>query len=106
MASHPKYLFVVMMDIEPNKEEEFNEIYNNEHVPNMLEVPGMLSGARYRTSSDGAPRYLALYGLESPDVPYKDEFNQAVVGGEYARKVRPYTSNRSHIVYERIYPED
>ena len=106
MASHPKYLFVVMMDIPQDKEAEFNEIYNNEHVPTMLKVPGMLSGARYRTSTDGVPRYLALYGLESPEVPDREDFKQAVTAGEYARKVRPYTKNRSHIVYERIYPED
>ena len=41
-----KYLFVVSMDIDPVKEDLFNEIYNNEHIPNLLEVPGVISATR------------------------------------------------------------
>ena len=106
MAAQSKYLFVVMMDVQPQKEAEFNEIYNNEHIPNMLKVPGMLSGARYQTSAEGIPKYLALYELESPDVLDSEVFKQAAGAGEYASKVRPYTKNRSHIIYKRIEPEE
>ncbi len=102
MATEAKYLFVVMMDVEPEKEAEFNDIYNNEHIPVLLKVPGVLGAARYRTSSEGAPKYLAVYEVESADVPSSKAFRDAADSGEWPNKVRPYTKNRSRFVYERI----
>ena len=40
MATEAKYLYLVRMDVEPDKEAEFNEIYNKEHIPVLLTVPG------------------------------------------------------------------
>ena len=31
-----KYLFIVSMDVAPEKEALFNEVYDREHVPNLL----------------------------------------------------------------------
>jgi hypothetical protein len=78
-------LFVVMMDVDPDHEEEFNRWYDEEHVPERLSCPGFLAATRYRAvDGDPAgrpqgeelrPRYLAVYELESPDVlagePYR-----------------------------------
>ena len=36
-----KYLFVASMDVDPEKEDLFNEVYDTEHVPNLLKVPGV-----------------------------------------------------------------
>ena len=33
MALDAKYLYVVIMDVEPDKEALFNEIYDKEHIP-------------------------------------------------------------------------
>ncbi|MCH7796137.1 MAG: hypothetical protein IH900_13510, partial [Proteobacteria bacterium] len=40
------YLFIASMDVEPDKEALFNEVYDTEHVPNLLKVPGVLSVTR------------------------------------------------------------
>ena len=69
------YLFIVSMDVEPDKEDLFNEIYDTEHVPNILKVPGVISATRsavvpvdvniggaHRTlNADGEPRYQVIY---------------------------------------------
>ena len=39
-----KYVFIVSMDVAPEKEDLFNEVYDREHIPNLLEIPGVLSG--------------------------------------------------------------
>ena len=107
MPSDAKYLFVVMMDVEPDKEAEFNENYNKEHIPTILaEVPQMLRATRYEILTEGMPKYLAIYEMTSPDVPESEAFKKAIDMGNWAQKIRPYTKNRSHTVCKRIYPED
>jgi hypothetical protein len=40
---------MVSMDVLPEKEDLFNEVYDQEHVPNLLEVLGVLSAVRVRS---------------------------------------------------------
>ena len=66
------YLSVVMADVaDPAKEAEWNAWYDHSHVPNLLQIPGYLSGARFRIKTDPrfsdepmGPKYLALYEWE------------------------------------------
>jgi hypothetical protein len=102
MAGQAKYLYVVMMDVAPDVEAAFNEVYDREHIPALLKVPGLRSAARYRTNTPGAPRYVALYEMDRPDVPESDAFKKAADIGTWPHKFRPHTSNRKHIVYERV----
>ena len=41
MTINSKYIFVVSMDVDPDKEALFNEVYDTEHIPNLLQVPGV-----------------------------------------------------------------
>src|SRR5215218_295173 len=72
-----KYLFVASMDVDPDKEDLFNEVYDTEHIPNLLKVPGVyavtrIKGEPFAVSIGGAeqqvthtgPRYSALYEIE------------------------------------------
>lgn len=105
MSLDAKYLYVVRMDVDADKEAEFNEVYDKEHIPVLRAVPGVLGATRYKTSTAGQPRYVAIYELESPDVPNSEAFRNAGDSGEWPHKIRPYTRNRSHIIYERIDPD-
>mgnify|MGYP003387860338 CR=1 FL=1 len=40
-------LMMVSADIPADQEEEFNRWYNEEHLKDLLAVPGILDGARY-----------------------------------------------------------
>ena len=106
MPTDAKYLYVVMLDVDPDREELFNELYNKEHVPALLEVPGVLNASRYETSHDGVPKYLAVYELEGPGVTASADWQKAANSGEWPQKVRPYLRNLSQVTYKRILPED
>lgn len=107
-----KYLFVVSMDVAPDKEDLFNEVYDTEHVPYISEVPGVLSvtrstrerlvmrlgGKEQEMDAGNEPKYSAIYELQSPDVLTSDAFAEAAEKGRWATDVRPYTTNRRHIL--------
>ena len=46
MPFESKFVLVVAMDVEPDKEELLNEVYDTEHIPNLLEVDGVVSVSR------------------------------------------------------------
>src|SRR3989442_15909129 len=48
MPIQARYLFSAAMDVEPAKEPLFNEIYDGEHVPLTLKVPGVIAAARFK----------------------------------------------------------
>ena len=53
---------LVLMQPSPTLEEEFNDWYDTDHVPERLAVPGFLAARRYVCRS-GWPAYLAVYDL-------------------------------------------
>jgi hypothetical protein len=111
-----RYLFSAAMDIEPGHDAVFNEVYDREHVPMLLEVPGVISVARFRKRPltmvlggerktiviEGEPAYNAFYELESADVLTSKGWAEAVDRGRWPGQVRPYTKNRRHVLYERL----
>ena len=46
----------------------------------------------------GSPSYTAIYELESPEVLVSDAWAQAVEAGRWPGEVRPFTSNRRHVL--------
>ena len=96
------YVFWVMMDVEPHREALFNELYDMEHVPLLLKLPGAVNVARYKTSVAGEPRYLAVYEVERADLPMSKEWNDTSDIGRWKPEVRPYTYNKRYIVTERL----
>ena len=105
-----RYLFTASMDVDPEKEALFNEVYDEEHVPNLMKVPGVIAITRLETQpltmsiggerrtmvAEGEPTFSAIYEIESPDVLVSDAWAEAVEAGRWPDEVRPYTSNRRH----------
>src|ERR687891_2911597 len=103
MSLAGRFLFSAAMDVVPDRETLFHEVYDTEHVPLILTVPGVISAARFelqpltmrlggeRTTMDpqGAPRFHALYELESPDVLLPDAWAKAAEQGRWPAHVRP-----------------
>jgi len=116
MPINSRYLFSAAMDVEPAKEALFNEVYDREHVPNLLTVPGVIAVARFKREEltlsiggerkriviEGEPRYSALYEVESPEVLVSDAWAKAVEQGRWPGEVRAFTKNRRHVLYRRI----
>jgi hypothetical protein len=111
-----RYVFIASMDVAPEKEALFNEVYDTEHVPNLLKVPGVRGVTRLKTepaklniggeakplTGEGWPRYSAIYEIDSPQVLTSAEWAAAVERGRWPTEVRPFTSNRRHIVRKVI----
>ena len=119
MPFQSRYLFSAAMDVEPEKEALFNEVYDKEHVPMLLAVPGVISVARFTRQKEvtlviggerrtvvveSEPTYNALYGIESPEVMTSDAWAKAVDQGRWPGQVRPFTKNRRHVLYRRLVP--
>jgi hypothetical protein len=98
------YVFWVMMDVEPHREALFNELYDTEHLPLLLKLPGCRNAVRYRTAAPGEPRYLCAYEVERTDLPMSALWNDTSDIGRWKPEVRPYTFNKRYIVSERIGP--
>ena len=110
MAIETHYLFTASMDVDPDKEDLFNEVYYTAHIPNLYQVPGLISvtrlvnqpftmaiGGDLRLVEPGSePRYSAVYEIESPEVIASPEWAAAVEEGRWPTEVRPYTRNRQH----------
>ena len=112
MSIEARYLFVVSMDVAPEKEALFHEVYDAEHVPYLLEVPGVRAVTRGEAEPFGLaiagtvaprpaarPRFVAIYEIDSPDVLASDAWAAAVERGRWGGEVRPFTTNRAHALY-------
>jgi hypothetical protein len=99
------YIYLVQMDIPAEMEDEFNRIYDTQHVPYILKAPGVHGCARYRlesTNKDGMARYAAVYEIDSPDVPQSEGWLAESEKGDWVSKIRPHTTNRSHSIFKRV----
>ena len=71
-----KYTFLALTNPVAGKENEFNEWYDKHHIPDVINVPGFISGQRFKLAdaqfgnaeATKAYRYLALYEIETDDV--------------------------------------
>jgi hypothetical protein len=70
-------LLMVWTDIDAQYEADFNQWYDEEHVPRLLKVPGFLSAGRY-VALKGGPRHLAMYELEDHNVLKSADFLDTV----------------------------
>lgn len=110
------YVSVVMADVnEPAKEADWNAWYDHSHVPNLVRIPGYLSGARFRIRRDPrfgdkpmGPKYLALYEWEGahclgtlgdPDRMLPEAKAEL---GEWQAHGAPLAENMTWNVYEPI----
>ena len=67
MALLGKAVLGVWNEVDPAIEDDFNNWYLHEHIPERTSVPGMVRGRRYR-AAEGSPRYMALYEATTMEV--------------------------------------
>lgn len=83
-------LLLVLADPPPPLEEEFNDWYDTEHLPERAAVPGIATARRYRGLGDG-PAYAALYDLDRLSVLDSAEY-RAVSGANFSPWTRRVTA--------------
>ena len=97
-----QYFHLAMMDVEPHKEDLFNDTYENEHIPLLLAIPGVEGCSRYKTTSESHPSYISIYEITDGELPTSKEWWAAADTGRWKPDVRPYTYNKRLPVYERM----
>ena len=98
-------IMVVMMDVEPEHEEEFNRWYNDEHLVERLEIPGYVSARRFKLEEGrgGVLKYLCIWEMDDSSPLRSEEYNaQRLRPSELRDRVTTYITQRSRGVYQQI----
>src|SRR3954454_13114738 len=107
-----RYVLIASMDVTPETEALFNEIYDTEHIPNLLQMPGVCSVTRMkgeparfairglRELPTPSPVYAAIYEIDDPQALESTQWAEAVERGRWPSEVRPHTSNRQHLLFK------
>lgn len=99
-------VLVVMIDIDPAFEADFNRWYNEEHLPERVGLPGFRSARRF-VSYEGGPKYLALYDLDNLDALETAEYLALVSPpSEWTKRVESRFTSRLRAVYTDITPPE
>jgi hypothetical protein len=99
-------IFVVRATITKDREAAFNKWYNEEHVPQVLQFNGAVSGRRYKKIlGDDKFQYMAVYEFASEEV-----FRKFQASDHLKALVKDYdanfaeTSERERAAYVQIWP--
>ena len=100
-------IMVVMMEVDPEHEEEFNKWYNEEHLVERLEIPGYISARRFKLEDGiGVLKYLCIWELEDGSALTSKEYNaQQERPSELRDLAHSYITKRARGLYHQIYPE-
>ena len=67
-----RYRLVTLTRAVPGREDEFNDWYDNHHLPQLLGLPGFRSAQRFRLARsldpDPPPPWLAIYEIDTDDI--------------------------------------
>jgi hypothetical protein len=94
-----RFLFIAISDAPDEHEAEFNQWYDQEHIPLLTAVPGVISAQRFKDPA-GKPRYVALYELPGTSVLEREEW-QAALQTPWSRRIGQITADREWIL--RLY---
>lgn len=88
MGADGTLYFMVVVDVDPEVEDEFNRWYDTTHMPETLGCPGFVRGWRFRAEHDGEhQRYAAVYEVEHDRVLESPELNAIRGFGRFADHV-------------------
>lgn len=99
------FIFIVQLAIPRSLEQHFTELYDTDHVPALMTVPGVRSCSRYKlvwSDTDEMPEYLAIYDVDAPDVPKSQQWREASASGKWPSAIRPHLTVRRHGMFERV----
>ena len=99
-------ILVVMMDVDPEHDEEFNRWYNDEHLPERLAIPGYVSARRFKLEEgQGVLQYLCIWELEDASPLQSQEYQaQNARSSELRDRAHSYIRERMRGLYQQIYP--
>jgi hypothetical protein len=101
----PRCKLIALTNPAPGKEAEYNEWYQNTHLPEMVSFPGVYLAQRYKLVAQmGADpnQYLAVYGIEVDDPA---AFAATLIDASAAGKFTPCTASDDTTTYRALFVE-
>ncbi len=97
-----RYVYVAQVSIPVELDALFNELYDSQHVPYVLSVPGVKRCTRYKLqwSQPDMAQYMTLWEVEDPLLPQTEIWKAASDKGDWAVEIRPHLTLRLHGMYE------
>ena len=100
-------VLVVTMDVDEADESEFNEWYNEQHLPERMAIPGYVSARRFKLEDgNNALKYLCIWemvdGSPLQSEMYKDQNAHPT---ELYLRVNKTIKLRTRGLYHQVYPE-
>ena len=100
-------VLVETMDVDEADESEFNEWYNEQHLPERMAIPGYVSARRFKLENgNNALKYLCIWemvdGSPLQSEMYKDQNAHPT---ELYLRVNKTIKLRTRGLYHQVYPE-
>lgn len=110
------YLLHVTIEMEPEWEDDINTWYSEEHVPEIMNVPGMISARRFALLGDNSSRwpakYLCIYEMANEHIVLGKEYLRYHTGWKGTPSLRTEWTHRSSQHYRthrsvrrQVFPE-
>jgi len=92
--------YIVETDVLPEFEAEFNAWYDDEHLPALAAVPGVVRASRWLDAA-GSPRYIACYDLAVSEAVGSPPW-LVVRATPWSSRIRPAFRNTRRTMFERL----
>jgi len=92
------YCMTITFEIAPADEAEFNDIYDNDHIPTIMKLPGVREVLRFRdaeANESGFLVYTAIYFMTEPDLHETPEWKKLSDTGRWMPVIRPKVKSRA-----------
>ncbi|MDO7836723.1 hypothetical protein Q4610_16875 [Sphingobium sp. HBC34] len=63
-----RYKMVAFSNAVEGRDEDFNQWYDQQHIKDVLAIPGVVSAERFTCVGEGAQKYMAIYEVETDDL--------------------------------------
>ena len=99
-------IMAVMMQVDPEHEEEFNRWYDEEHLLERMEIPGYISARRFKLEEgEGMLNFLCIWELEDGSPLQSEEYQrQRERMTDLHRRANEVIKQRARGIYKQIYP--
>lgn len=97
-AGDAPFCMMITFEIAPEDEAEFNEIYDADHIPNILKLDGVREVIRFRDAAPNDKGYLvysALYMMATENLHVTPEWTKLSDLGRWAPVIRPKVKSRA-----------
>jgi hypothetical protein len=92
------YCMTITFEIAPEDEAEFNDIYDNDHIPTIMKLDGVSEVLRFKDADPNDKGYLvytAVYFMDRENLHLTEEWKALSDTGRWMPVIRPKVKSRA-----------